>query len=105
MKMFAFAGFLAVAAVAAVPAQVKTVPAPVLSWYTDAMVMYAALLKDLDQAKAAAPVAAAFNKATATTKAKNLAPRYAQLEKQYPDFFSGEDSGSAWVPPADWIKV
>ncbi len=105
MKMFALAGFLAVAVTAAVPAQVKTVPAPLISWYNDAMGMYAALLKDLDQAQSAPPVAAAFDKATATTKAKNLAARYAQMKKQYPDFFNGADSGSTWVPPADWIKI
>src|SRR5690349_4068137 len=104
MKMFALAGFLATAVVLSVPAQVKTVPAPVISWYNDAMGMFAVLLKDLDQAKAAAPVAAAFDKATATAKAKNLAARYAQLEKQYPDFFKDQE-GSTWVPPADWLKI
>ena len=86
----------------------QTVPKPVVDFYTEVMDMFSAMLKELNGAKEAKAVAAAFNRATKTATDKKFGARYQELAKQYPEFFSeadGDDADSAWVPPADWIKI
>jgi hypothetical protein len=84
----------------------KTVPKPVIEFYNDVLGMFSAMLKELNAAKDAKAVAKAFDKASATAKDKKLSSRYQALVKQYPEFFTNPDNlDSAWVPPADWIKI
>lgn len=84
----------------------KTVPKPVIEFYTDVMGMFSAMLKELNAAKDAKAVAAAFDKATKTATDKKFATRYKALAKQYPEFFTSPEAGeNAWVPPADWVKI
>lgn len=85
-------------------AETKVVPREVMVWYQDTMAMYAALVQGLDQAVDAKATAKVLRQATATAKTKQLAPRYRALRAQYPEFF-GNNEGTDWVPPPDWIRV
>jgi hypothetical protein len=105
MKKWLFIAALALAAVV-VQAEVKTVPGPVLDWYKDMMDVMVALKTDMDAVTAAPAASAAFDKASAAIKAKNLAPRLHQLRTQYPDFFNGTGTnGKTFVPPPGLEKT
>ena len=106
MKKWMLSAVLVLAALS-VQAQVKTVPGPVLDWYKDTMSVLVSLKTDFDAVGSAPATAAAFDKATALVRTKQLAPRYHQLKAQYPDFFhgAGNDNAAAFVPPPGWEKT
>ena len=85
-------------------AQAKPIPKPVKDWFSDVVVMMTKLVKDMNGAKTAKAVSAAFDAGTATIKAKKLGERYLELEANYPEFMNGSDEDYADADmPKEWV--
>ena len=82
-----------------------TTPQPVLDWYGDVISVMSTLVKDLDNAKDAKTAVRAFTVASATIQNKQIAARRDQLESEFTEFFAAAAKDSAWVAPAEWVKM